>query len=618
MASLPPFIRRRFLSTTTTTTTTNVSKKWAVKEVTKSNFSESLEEFKDHLSSSDFVAVSLQKTGSYRAPWHRPRPFDTADTSYCKAKYAAERFQLLQFAACPFTLRASKLTPYPYNFVLFPRDELKMGMPTYSFSVQPSHLTSMAEEGFDFNACIYNGISYLSGAQESAAKARMGNPTTSSYVMSSSSTHTVADTVFVERIKSRVKHWKSACKNTKKDNALLSSLRKIVMGSEIYGTRPCMNLDVCSERQVQLALEMLKEFSDELVPLIIPAKGGGTQAVRVVLTSSTADKDLFERELQNLEEEQNKRVRGFREVIDLISASQKPVVSHNSLNDFTVIHSQFLSPLPTNVDEFMGSLHSVFPHILDVNHLMKNIGPLRKMTNIPAAISYLNNHYFAPIDMEILPQESEGNIHRHNVVKMCYLFAKLCSILKISDNAMVSNNAMLAPAIREYTNISNPCSDSPQESTNEDIRVWTKNMRKVSCDQLVFLWGFRSGMTAGMIKSLLCKSHAVFSEEFDVRFVDKSCAIVVFWRRGLSETFLDAMSSEEICDSLMEIASEGIRASSYETYKRVCRLGLWEADLAESLDKALEDSDYLMEANSATNSKEICWSSDSAINFDDL
>ncbi|KAM1265509.1 hypothetical protein ACFX2J_035187 [Malus domestica] len=155
--------------------------------------------------------------------------------------------------------------------------------------------------------------------------------------------------------------------------------------------------------------------------------------------------------------------------------------------------------------------------------------------------------------------ESEGNIHRHNVVKMCYLFAKLCFVLKISNNTMVSNNALLALAIEEFTNISNPCFDSPQESTNEDIRVWTKNLRKVSCDQLVFLWGFRSRMTAGMIKSLLCKSHAVFSEEFDVRLVDRSCAIVVFWRRGLSETFLDAMSSEEICDSLLEIVSESIR-----------------------------------------------------------
>lgn len=188
MASLPPMIRRRFLCTSA-----KVGKKWAVKEVTKSNFADSVEEFKAHLDGSDFVAVSLQKTGSFSAAWHRALPFDTADTAYCKAKYAAERFQLLQFAACPFTLRASKLTAHPlvhfillypqytitrtyiytcvvgidnvsllgiwcrYNFILFPRDELKLGMPSYSFSVQTSHLTSMAQEGFDFNACIYNG-----------------------------------------------------------------------------------------------------------------------------------------------------------------------------------------------------------------------------------------------------------------------------------------------------------------------------------------------------------------------------------------------------------------------------------------------------------------------------
>lgn len=85
-----------------------------------------------------------------------------------------------------------------------------------------------------------------------------------------------------------------------------------------------MNIDVCSERQIQLALEMLREFSDELVPLIIPAKGGGTQAVRVVLTSSKEDKDSFERELQNLEEEQNQRVRGFREISRLFIQSFSP------------------------------------------------------------------------------------------------------------------------------------------------------------------------------------------------------------------------------------------------------------------------------------------------------
>lgn len=39
---------------------------------------------------------------------------------------------------------------------------------------------------------------------------------------------------------------------------------------------------------------MLREFSDELVPVLIPRKSGGTQAVCVVLTSSKEDKELFE------------------------------------------------------------------------------------------------------------------------------------------------------------------------------------------------------------------------------------------------------------------------------------------------------------------------------------
>jgi poly(A)-specific ribonuclease len=154
----------------------------------------------------------------------------------------------------------------------------------------------MAQQGFDFNACIYDGISYLSRAQESAARVRIGNPTPIPDVVKSSSNPTVADSVFIERIKSRVKYWRNACKDSsaKTDEALVRSLRKLILGTEEYGTRPCMNIDVCTERQVQLLLEMLEEFSDDLVPLIIPAKGGATQVVRVILTSSKEDKVLFQ------------------------------------------------------------------------------------------------------------------------------------------------------------------------------------------------------------------------------------------------------------------------------------------------------------------------------------
>ncbi|XP_028119395.1 poly(A)-specific ribonuclease PARN-like isoform X1 [Camellia sinensis] len=101
---------------------------------------------------------------------------------------------------------------------------------------------------------------------------------------------------------------------------------------------------------------------------------------------------------------QNNRVRGFREVIDLISTSQKPVVAHNSLSDFTFIYSKFLSSLPSSMDEFRCSVRLVFPHILDVSHLMKEIGLMKKVTNLPAAISSLKRRFFAPIDMKISHQ----------------------------------------------------------------------------------------------------------------------------------------------------------------------------------------------------------------------
>lgn len=69
--------------------------------------------------------------------------------------------------------------------------------------------------------------------------------------------------------------------------------------------------------------------------------------------------------------------------------------------DFAFIHSKFIAPLPPSVDEFMSSLRLAFPQVLDINHLLKDVGPVRKLTNTSATLSYLKNRFFAPIDVEI-------------------------------------------------------------------------------------------------------------------------------------------------------------------------------------------------------------------------
>lgn len=617
---LPWLSHRRFITTNTHTkpiSNPTQNSKWCVKQVSKSNFSETLKTIKDEILQSDFIAVSLKKTGSHSAPWHKTLSIDTAETAYLKAKYAAERFQIFQFAVCPFSVRDSKIIVHPYNFHLFPRDDFKLGMPCYSFMCQSSYLTSMANEGFDFNACINEGISYLSRAQESIARNKRGNPVVSKLIQSSSA-HSVADTLFVGRIQSRVKSWLTACKesNTGSEDALLRSLRKLMVGSEEYGSRPCLRIDVCSERHVQLALEMLKEFADDVVPILIRAKGGGIQAVQVVLTSSKEDKDIFEKEQQYKEEDENKRVRGFREVIDLISASQKPVVAQNSLNDFTLIHSKFLGPLPPIIDEFRTSLRLVFPHVLDVSHLMKEISPLKNLNTVSAATSYLKRRFFAPIDVEI-PQQveaDESKNHGFDVLRISQIFAKICSVLKISSESVEDASS----AFKGYANIFNPYSASSDDHMEEDVRISTDHQQKISIENIVFVWGFTAGTSANMLRNQLLASHEAFSDDFDVRMVDKSCAIIAFWKPNISAKFLEAMESGGInCESLSNLISEGLRAADYETYKRVCGLGLWEVNLADSLDKTLA-ADFGHREDLHKDLTEVYWRNTDLINIDEL
>lgn len=102
------------VNTTTGHKSNSSLEKWTVKQVTKSNFAAVLEEIKTHILNSDYIAIYLQKTGAYSYPWQKVLPFDTAETAYLKAKYAAERFQVLQFAVCPFSINSSKLIAHPW------------------------------------------------------------------------------------------------------------------------------------------------------------------------------------------------------------------------------------------------------------------------------------------------------------------------------------------------------------------------------------------------------------------------------------------------------------------------------------------------------------------------
>lgn len=221
--------------------------------------------------------------------------------------------------------------------------------------------------------------------------------------------------------------------------------------------------------------------------------------------------------------------------------------------------------------------------------------------------SLSSNLVFISVHFLFTATVNKGKIHGFNAIRLSYLFMKLCSILKIPPTVTESGNKHLPPELEEFTSVFHQYSANNQESSNMDVSVWTNNAKKVSCQHLVFLWGFKSGFTAGTLKSALRASHDIFSGDFDVKFVDKSCAVVVFWQPGLSKDFHDVMNSEEISGGLKELVSHGMRVTCYETYRIMCKLGLWEMDLAESLERALESSHCDTEINSDRKPSEIHW-----------
>lgn len=216
-------------------------------------------------------------------------------------------------------------------------------------------------------------------------------------------------------------------------------------------------------------------------------------------------------------------------------------------------------------------------------------------------------------------ETNQVNNHGHNVLRVCQLFAKLCSILKISLEVPQGDNRQLPSPLQCYSNSFSSCSSHSMDPIDDNVRIWTGNSRTVSTDNLIFLWGFQSGTSARNLKSLLCDSHDFFNEEFDVKMVDRTCAIVVFWTSGYSESFLRIMDSGGISSAkLKNMISEGLQAAGYETYKRVCESGLWKPDLAECLGQALNETEILSGVKAQKEQSVICWNSDDIINLDEL
>jgi poly(A)-specific ribonuclease len=85
----------------------------------------------------------------------------------------------------------------------------------------------------------------------------------------------------------------------------------------------------------------------------------------------------------------------------------------------------------------------------------------------------------------------------------------------------------------------------------------------------------------------------------------ETCSVLIFRSSDNAMELLKEISSES--SSLNSFFLEGLKAASFEVYRMVCNLGLWDSDLAETLESV---SHELAESTlSEQSTSQIYWNS---------
>uniref|UniRef100_F6I563 Uncharacterized protein n=1 Tax=Vitis vinifera TaxID=29760 RepID=F6I563_VITVI len=610
----------RFLSSATASPT------FALKNVTKSNFESSLADLRRHVRDADFVAIDLEMTGVTSAPWRESFEFDRFDVQYLKVKDSAEKFAVVQFGVCPFRWDSSRhcFVAHPHNFYVFPRQELPVDGPSYEFLCQTTSIDFLAKYQFDFNACIYEGISYLSREQEnemlrclnSECDDEMSLLWRNMKEVRDTPLVSVADVLFSERMKNRFNEWRKELLQDRKGGSQFletSNDMKQQFQTIFFKMRPALILNGFTAHQLRLIQLVIKKHFKDLV--YIRSSGDGSYSELIVYIDSDNDKNLLMKEVKDgLRREAEMKIKtavGFRHVIDLLSSEQKLIVGHNCLLDIAHIYNKFFGPLPLTAEDFVSSIHKYFPYMIDTKILLNTNNVLKHLmkngsTSLSKAFASLcpqiasssknSGLAFQPwVEVEVQVDDmrssnwNSGAKHEagYDAFMTGCVFAQACSNLGIdfkkhSSSANLAHNKNLQKHVNHlYFSWVN--GDIIDLGTGNRIAATTvcynlkRRYPKILFSNIVIVWGFPSQLSSKKIRECISKAFGPISVT-TIYHLDETAVFVQFSKPELVADFLVLKETlETIQDPIsvlhpLSVLLEGGNtcAASYETYKEIC------------------------------------------------
>ncbi|KAG8365158.1 hypothetical protein BUALT_Bualt18G0075200 [Buddleja alternifolia] len=615
----------------------------ALKNVTTSNFEPALAELRRHVKEADFVSIDLEMTGVTSAPWRESFEFDRPDVQYLKIKDSAEKFAVVQFGVCPFRWDAhsNSFVAHPHNFYIFPRQEIPGDGIAYEFLCQTSSLEFLAKYQFDFNACIYEGISYLSRSQEEEALRRLDFlykddiPDSSSNWGKDVDTQLVrmADILFAERMKNKVSEWRAGLlRESNWGSESQGSLNDIkqTFQTTFFHMRPALVVNGLTSRQLKLIKLVTEKHFKDLAYVHVTGEISGSQPL-IVYTDSKTDRDLLMREVkacQRKEAEMKiKAAVGFRHVIDLLSSEKKLIVGHNCFLDLAHVYSKFVGSLPLTAEEFVSAIQKYFPYIIDTKVLLNLDDALSRImrtgsTSLSKAFgllcpqiapsfttSDLADKLRVKVEVQVDDQRfsnwNSGAKHEagYDAFMTGCVFSQACVHLGIDFNSHTPpldfpHNENLQKYIN-HLYLSWMSGDIIDLKTGEPASeslvssILKRRYMKIVFSNMILLWGPPSKLKARDIRDCFCKVFGTGSVT-SIYHLDDTAAFVQFSKTEMVSDFFelkDKLERDNDPISVLHPMSKileggGIRAASYDMYKEICSSPVSElvfADQAEAV-----------------------------------
>lgn len=318
-------------------------------DITRDNFLEHYQEIIGQIKDCSFIAFDTEFSGLLEEGFQEAY-LDIPSERYEKLRNGTQRFVIMQFGLCLFKkISTTKYTVQPYNFFVFPASPTPKKI-DLRFLCQASSMTFLAENNFDFNKWVKEGVFYLSRveAEKYEEFKRQMEVRRSTRIEISEP----EDVTFVTNAKEQIKKFLA-------DPKAMS-----------------VDIECANPYKRKLVYQIVDDFKDHH---LVAQKVDNEKALSVKRLNSKTLKEIEKKEQDRRNEDI--KCKGFLHIIEAIIDSGKIMVGHNCLLDILHIYKQFLYPLPDNLDKFKLSLRSVFPKLLDTK-LIASVKPLKSYVPI--------------------------------------------------------------------------------------------------------------------------------------------------------------------------------------------------------------------------------------------